>query len=746
MSLHTNERTPSSFSAPTTNGQWNPPEPQDSSARSGHATGPRDGPSVPATHSMFCLPRYKRRLRRRSVLALAWLFALFLALVLWLRLHVYRDHAVPAWMPGMASSAGGDPNGRPTVTLPQGTYVGTTIFTDSQRFPRAVEVFRNVPYAQDTGGDNRFRPPQPLPKSDETFDAITWGLICPSNGTIKSNMGENCLNANIYRPAKLVDRNGYIEENGWKKRARLPVAVYVHGGGFNTGSGDERNMGSFVAWSEAPLVAVNFNYRVGPLGFLPSDVTAREGLLNLGLRDQQMLLQWVQDNIEAFGGDPENVTVMGLSAGAHSIGHHIMYYARQSKPPPFAKAIIESGAATARSIFYPTHPRHLVQFREFLIAAGAEAVPEDKIFPVLRKLPLQNIIKAAKVVWDKYEDMVTWPFQPVIDGPNPFANSSKPETEDAPTPLIYDLPINAWRAGQHLHIPVLTGYCTNEGTPFIPQQANKPAEFRAFFQNLIPSLTEADLDKLEELYPDPTKDRNSPYKKVPRKMGKQWARLDAAYSHYAYICPVLHTAHFMSQPPTTTTSSTSRRFRNEDRGSSNNNSNNNKVYVYRYAATAEWGTANHGDEAPVVVHDMEEVGIPGRAGLLEVSKEMCRRWARFVATGSPNPPSPPSDGDGRNEDGQPRELIWPAFVSPAAASGGNGEDDGVNVAQVMVFGEGNDERGGGSNRGVPAQVQALTELEREACRFWWERVALSEGLGRREGVEGEENAKAEAKL
>lgn len=212
----------------------------------------------------------------------------------------------------------GDPNGPPTVTLRQGTYVGTTIFTD-QRFPKAVEAFRGVPYAQDTAGDNRFRPPQPLPKSDETFDATAWGLICPSNGTVGRNMGENCLNANVYRPAKLVDKDGYMEVDGWRKSPKLPVAVYIHGGGFNTGAGAERNMGSFVSWSEAPMVAVNFNYRVGALGFLPSEVTAREGLLNLGLKDQQMLLQWVQDNIEAFGGDPNNVTVMGLSAGAHSV-------------------------------------------------------------------------------------------------------------------------------------------------------------------------------------------------------------------------------------------------------------------------------------------------------------------------------------------------------------------------------------------------------------------------------------------
>ena len=228
-------------------------------------------------------------------------------------------------------SAGGVASA-PAVTLRQGTYIGTTLLA-SPRFPKAVEAFRGVPYAQDTSGENRFRPPKPLPESKETFHAIKRGQICPTDGVVRCGMGENCLNANIYRTAGLVDKDGFAKHGGGaRKRPRLPVVVYIHGGGFNTGHGTERNMASFVAWAEEPMVAVNFNYRVGALGFLPSDVTAREGLLNLGLRDQQMLLEWVRDNIEAFGGDPENVTVMGLSAGAHSVCHAVP--AALCVPPP----------------------------------------------------------------------------------------------------------------------------------------------------------------------------------------------------------------------------------------------------------------------------------------------------------------------------------------------------------------------------------------------------------------------------
>lgn len=74
-----------------------------------------------------------------------------------------------------------------------------------------------------------------------------------------------------------------------------------------------------IAWSGKPFIGVSSGYRIGALGFLPSKVSKDEGILNLGLRDQVLLFEWVRDNIGRFGGDPGNVTLMGLSAGAHSV-------------------------------------------------------------------------------------------------------------------------------------------------------------------------------------------------------------------------------------------------------------------------------------------------------------------------------------------------------------------------------------------------------------------------------------------
>jgi carboxylesterase type B len=173
-----------------------------------------------------------------------------------------------------------------------------------------------VPYARVNG---RFRPAAPLPASDLTFSADRFGTVCPRPGGDTDGLPgseEDCLNANVYRPqAKNEDHRKTTRE----QKKLVPVVVYVHGGAFNFGKGSERNIASFVAHSTDPIVGVDFNYRLGPLGFLPSSLTARAGILNVGLRDQQAALEWVRRNVAAFGGDPDNITLMGLSAGAHSV-------------------------------------------------------------------------------------------------------------------------------------------------------------------------------------------------------------------------------------------------------------------------------------------------------------------------------------------------------------------------------------------------------------------------------------------
>lgn len=199
---------------------------------------------------------------------------------------------------------------RPTVTLRQGIVKG---IKQQGPFPKTVDAFLGIPYAAPPLGERRFRPPEKVASSSDVIDASWYGPIAPAKQFVvagpKLESSEDCLTANVFRQA---------EHAGSAKL--LPVAVYVHGGAFNRGSASMHNTTSMVGWSDQPFVAVSFNYRIGALGFLPSGLCAKEGILNLGLKDQILLFEWVQENIESFGGDPKNVTLFGLSAGAHSVG------------------------------------------------------------------------------------------------------------------------------------------------------------------------------------------------------------------------------------------------------------------------------------------------------------------------------------------------------------------------------------------------------------------------------------------
>ena len=200
---------------------------------------------------------------------------------------------------------------RPSVKLPQGTVNGLTL-TDS--LPRPIESFRGIPYALPPTGERRFRPAEKVPpSSDAVIEASAYGPAAPGKpllaGGPKLVYSEDCLHVNVFR---------HVPTPGQEQKP-LPVAVYIHGGAFNRGVSSGHNTASMVAWSEESFIAVSFNYRLGALGFLPSSLSAKEGILNLGLRDQIVLLEWVRDNIAQFGGDPKNVTLFGLSAGGHSV-------------------------------------------------------------------------------------------------------------------------------------------------------------------------------------------------------------------------------------------------------------------------------------------------------------------------------------------------------------------------------------------------------------------------------------------
>ncbi|KAM0433387.1 hypothetical protein ACHAPT_004264 [Fusarium lateritium] len=244
-----------------------------------------------------------------------------------------------------------------TVTLaPASTVIGSSrVNTDG------VELFNGIPYAQPPLGQLRLKLPKKLDGPLGTLDATKVAPTCPQfhgpppafgdafTQLITSSVNTtffqtplpsspDCLTLNIVRPA------------GTGADAKLPVLLWIHGGGFQVGSATQYD-GSFLVNSSIiahkPVIYVAINYRLAGYGFLGGKEILADGSSNIGLRDQRLALEWVSDNIAAFGGDPTKVTIWGESAGSLSVFSQLGLYAGNhtyNGRPLFRGAILNSGS------------------------------------------------------------------------------------------------------------------------------------------------------------------------------------------------------------------------------------------------------------------------------------------------------------------------------------------------------------------------------------------------------------------
>jgi para-nitrobenzyl esterase len=193
------------------------------------------------------------------------------------------------------------------------------------------DQFLGIPYAASPVGNLRWMPPQPHGPWQVVLDATQFGNYCTQPDGVGGIFGdENCLTLNVYRPHQMKNAN-----NG----SGVPVMVWVHGGAFTMGGPADYDPSPLVLGGN--VIVVTINYRLGYLGFLAHSALDAEGHLagNYGLMDQQFALRWVQNNIAAFGGDPQRVTIFGQSAGADSVDVQL---ASLSAAGLFARAIAES--------------------------------------------------------------------------------------------------------------------------------------------------------------------------------------------------------------------------------------------------------------------------------------------------------------------------------------------------------------------------------------------------------------------
>ena len=228
----------------------------------------------------------------------------------------------------------------PTVDVAGlGKIVGTL-----SAFDAGIALFRGIPFAEPPLGDRRFQPPIAHGPWAAPLQATDWGAKCvqaPGNFSHISKMSEDCLFLNVAAPLSAVKTRGNRSSS-----SKLPVMVWIHGGGYTMGSSDY-DLDVLVAGSKGAVLCVSINYRLNLFGFIGSEslsAAAADGSSgNYGIADQRLALAWVQAHIADFGGDPSAVTLFGESAGGNSIMSHL---AAKPSYALYANAVIESGTYT----------------------------------------------------------------------------------------------------------------------------------------------------------------------------------------------------------------------------------------------------------------------------------------------------------------------------------------------------------------------------------------------------------------
>ena len=452
-----------------------------------------------------------------------------------------------------------------TIRLKSGTVKGEIAASDTG--DSAVLVFRGIPYAAPPVGELRWRAPQPVVHWTNVREALEFGAACPQPlyGSDQA-LSEDCLFLNVWTPPGGATKNA-------------PVMVWIHGGGLNGGS-SHRAFYDGSEYARQGVVLVSINYRLGPLGFLAHPSLSAEsdhGVSgNYGFLDQIAALQWVQENIASFGGDPDNVTIFGESAGGTSVA---VLLSSPLAEDLFHNAVIQSpwmfGYVTrlAEPVFVNLDkPVANVASAESLGVVWAEEIidtPVEDVLQTLRSLP-----------WNKFIDnRPYYKTRATVDG---WLLPARPE--------------HVFSNGRQHDVPLLIGTNRDEGNYF---RRSFKYEARSEFVERMQEFYGASADAVLATYP-----------------GETAEELADAVSSYV-------TDAWFHQ-------STRQLLRGMDKVSS-------PAYQYLFSRTSRrfpaLGSA-HAVELRYVFNTLQEEYTEPRD--TEIATAMIRYWTQFATAGNPN--------------------------------------------------------------------------------------------------------------
>ncbi|NMN96544.1 carboxylesterase/lipase family protein [Antrihabitans stalactiti] len=373
----------------------------------------------------------------------------------------------------------------PAVEIASGVVVGKVV--------DGLCAWRGIPYAATPIGDLRFRGPQPVKAWDGPLDAKEFGPKAPQVGVADSS--EDCLTINVLAPQATSDQP-------------RPVLVFIHGGAYVTGSSAEPLYRGDNLVRTGGIVYVSFNYRLGALGYLDFteySTAERTFETNVGLRDQVAALEWIQRNIAAFGGDPDNVTVWGQSSGANAVTTLMCTPAARGL---FARAIAASSPVA--SAYGKDRARGWAAQFVSSIAPDGDAV---RALTTASPMELAN---ATQTLTQRLadEEPGTRITAPVVDGD-----------------YLPQYPIDAFADGNAAPIPLLIGSTSHEG------------RFFPLFLNIIPSSHKRIEKMFDETDPAVKARALASYPGYPRRRAAADLGGDIVFWEPSILCAQGHTKY-----------------------------------------------------------------------------------------------------------------------------------------------------------------------------------------------------------
>lgn len=407
------------------------------------------------------------------------------------------------------------------VEVEQGILRGQTVdFVENEfiNVSTKIDVFRGVPFADPPV---RFRAPVAKATWEGVYDATDFKPYCSQyvDPLVPTpfEQSEDCLYLNVYAPNSTDEK--------------LPVMVFIHGGGFSTGSSMTYEYYGVPLVAVGNIVLVTINYRLGALGFLDTGDDASTG--NYGLLDQAMALQWVRNNIEAFGGDNSMVTIFGESAGAGSVDFHVVSkYSRNL----FDQAITQSGTSVSpwahRDFYEELKIQHAFQLGNVL---GCDTMDTYQLVECLTQVDAKTLEETVIVN--------NLRMGPTIDGD-----------------FLQESPRKLTERGDFKHCPMMIGFNRDEGTLFLLFQLpnvfysdDPPYVNKTLFDTMVhSSLSLTSGPVVPTLIEDATKQEYVNWSQADNETFDYFETFNPIYGDDAFSCPSIKTARahamFTSEP------------------------------------------------------------------------------------------------------------------------------------------------------------------------------------------------------